>query len=564
MRVDATSEGIGGAIVRTITGNPNLQWTGRTLYDGVEPVALRSAHHQDIADAWPGQRGLLDGAALRLLLSDCSLYDLHAPTDETELFVFELLEQLRVESLAPSTLPGLRGNLQKHFLRWAEDFMNSGLTETGLGILLFTIAGMSWSRLNGHEVPDRMGDLMEATRANISPALGADLAGLKVHAACQALFIPHALAISRWVSETCKTALADAAGQQKPFKSRNHFMLRLTRPHDQSPTPPVAISGESASWQASHQRYRVFTKAYDAESRAINLIRLAQRSEIRQQMDVELAELRLNIPRLARLLKSRLSCPNQNHWIFGLENGFIDASRLAQIVSDPSQRDIFKAERQAADVDAAVTLLIDCSGSMKAHANALSLLIDALGRAFDTAGIPIEILGFSTRSWNGGRAQRDWQRAGRPPLPGRLNEIQHLIFKASHEVWRRGRQGLAGLRKFDLFREGIDGEALQWAAQRLLALPVSRKILMVISDGCPMDSATHQSNDNHYLDAHLRAVVSDLEAEGSIELYGLGVGLDLGCFYRHRLAIDLSEGISEALLLQIADMMTAGYAQHRH
>ncbi|MBM4455588.1 MAG: cobalt chelatase, partial [Verrucomicrobia bacterium] len=481
MRVDAASEGIGGAMVRTITGNPNLQWTGRTLYDGVEPVALRSAHHQDIADTWPAQRGLLDGAALRLLYSDCSLHDLHAPTDETELFIFELLEQLRVESLAPSTLPGLRGNLRKHFLQWAEDFMNSGLTETGLGILLFTIAGMSWSRLNGHEVSDRMGDLMEATRANISPALGADLAGLKAHADCQAQFIPYALAISRWVSETFKTAQADAAGQQKPFKSRNHFVLRLTTPRDQFPTPPVAISGESASWQASHQRYRVFTKTYDAESHAMDLIRFAERSEIRQQMDIELAELRLNIPRLARLLKSRLSCPSQNTWIFGLEHGFIDASRLAQIVSDPSQRDIFKAERQVADVDAAVTLLIDCSGSMKAHANALSLLIDTLGRALDTAGIPTEILGFSTRSWNGGRAQRDWQRAGRPPLPGRLNEIQHLIFKASHEVWRRGRQGLAGLRKFDLFREGIDGEALQWAAQRLLALPVSRKILVVIS-----------------------------------------------------------------------------------
>lgn len=564
MPIDAAFEGVGGAIVRAITGNPNLQWTGKTLYDGVEPIAIRSAHHQDISDTWPGQRGLLDGAALRLLYSDSSLYDFHAPSDETELFVFELLEQLRVESLAPGTLPGLRRNLRKHFLRWAEDFMNSGLTETGLGILLFTIAGMCWSRLNGHEVPDRMGDLMEATRANISPALGADLAGLKAHADCQAKFIPHALAISRWVSESCRAAMAEAAGQQKPFKSRNHFVLRLTAPYNEPPIPPVAMSGESASWQASHQRYRVFTKAYDAESHAIDLIRFAQRSEIRQQMDLELSELNLNIPRLARLLKSRLACPSQNHWIFGLEHGFIDASRLAQIVSDPSQRDVFKAEQQVADVDAAVTLLIDCSGSMKAHANPLSLLIEALGRALDMAGINTEILGFSTRSWNGGRALKDWQRAGRPPLPGRLNEVQHLIFKASHEVWRRGRQGLAGLRKFDLFREGIDGEALQWAAQRLSALPVSRKIIVVISDGCPMDSATHQSNDNRYLDAHLRAVVGDLEAQGAIEVCGLGVGLDLGCFYRRRLAIDLSEGISEALLLQIADMMTAGYTQPQH
>jgi cobaltochelatase CobT len=564
MRVDEAAEDIGGAIVRTLTGNPNLQWTGKTLYEGVAPVVLRSAHHQDVADSWPEQRGLLDGAALRLLHSDSSLYDCYAPNDKTELFVYELLEQLRVESLAPDSLPGLRRNLRKHFLRWAEDFMNSGLTETGLGILLFTIAGMCWSRLNGHEVPDRMGDLMEATRANISPALGADLAGLKAHADCQARFIPHALAISHWVSETFKTALADAAGQQKPFKSRNHFVLRLTPLRNESATPPVAISGESASWQAGHQKYRVFTRAYDVESHAMDLIRLAERNEIRQQMDFEITELGLNIPRLARLFKSRLSCPSRSHWIFGLEHGFIDASRLAQIVSDPSQRDVFKAEQQIADVDAAVTLLIDCSGSMKAHANSLSLLVDTLGRALDLAGIQTEILGFSTRAWNGGRAHRDWQRTGRPALPGRLNEIQHLIFKASHEGWRRGRQGLTGLRKFDLFREGIDGEALQWAAQRLLSLSVQQKILVVISDGCPMDSATHQSNDNHYLDAHLRAVVGDLEAQGAIVICGLGVGLDLGCFYRHRLAIDLSEGISEALLLRITDMMTAGYAQRQH
>jgi cobaltochelatase CobT len=564
VQVDAASERIGSAIVRTMTGNPNLQWTGKTLYDGVQPIVLRSAHHQDIADAWPGQRGLLDGAALRLLASDASLYSLHAPSDETALFVFELLEQLRVESLAPDTLPGLRQNLRKNFLQWAEDFIDSGLTETGLGILLFTIAGMCWSRLTGHEVPDRMGDLMEATRANISPALGADLAGLRTHADCQARFIPHALAISRWVSETLKTALAEAAGQQKPFKSRNHFVLRLTTSDDTPPVPPVATSGESPSWQASHQRYRVFTKAYDAEFHAAELIRPAQRAEIRQQIDLELAELHLNIPRLARTLKSKLSCVSQDQWTFGLEDGFIDASRLAQIVSDPSQRAIFKAERKIADVDAAVTLLIDCSGSMKAHVNFLSLLIDTLGRALDMAGIDTEILGFSTRSWNGGRAQKDWQRAGRPALPGRLNEIQHLIFKASHEPWRRGRQGLTALRKLDLFREGIDGEALQWAAQRLGALAASRKILVVISDGCPMDSATHQSNDHHYLDAHLRAVIADLESQGAIELFGLGVGLDLGCFYRHRQAIDLNEGISEALLLQIAEMITTHYGQRRH
>lgn len=558
-------EVMGGAVIRALTGNSDLQWSGKTLYEGINPIGLYAAHQQDVSDALADQRALLDGAALRLLHSDQKLHEAHSPEDEIEGLVYELLEQLRVESLAPENLPGLSHNLSNRFLKWAQDFIDSGLTETSLGILLFTISVTCWSRLNGKEVPDRMGDLMEATRANITPELGPHLAALRPNAGHQDRFCVHALAISRWVGEAISSAKADAAGHSKGFKSRNGFALRLHFEPPHAQTPPVAVSGESSSWQATGQQYRVFTRAYDLESDATDLVRSAQLSEFRAQMDEELLQCNFNIPRLARIFSERLSDPKRDRWQFGKEAGYIDSARLSQLVSDPDERLIFKEEENIAVMHTAVGILMDCSGSMKAHAQPLSLIIDALGRALDMAGITTEILGFSTLSWNGGRARRDWQRAGKPQYPGRLNEVQHLIFKSGLNQWRKGRRGIAALRRLDLFREGIDGEAVQWAYQRLAALPVSRRILVVISDGCPMDSATHQCNDDRYLDEHLRQVVGTLERQGAVEICGLGVGLDLGCFYRHRLAIDLSEGIDEGLLIEIANLITSYHLKtNRH
>lgn len=551
------NESARGAVVRALTGNGALQWSGKTLYEGIDPVGLLAAHQQDVSDELQSERALLDGAALRLLHSDRELHEAHAPKDEIEHLVYELLEQLRVESLAPESLPGLGHNLSRQFIQWGKNFVDSGLTETDLGILLFTVAFTCWSRLNGKSPPERMADLMEATRANITPELGHHLAGLRPNASDQSRYLVHSLAISRWVGVAIRSAKAQAAGHSKGFKSRNGFALRLHFEPPAAQPAPMAATGSSPAWQATGQHYRVFTRAHDSESEALGLVRTAQLAEFRAQMDNEIAELNLNIPRLARILRARLSDPVRDRWQFALEEGYLDAARLPQLVADPDERAIFKNEEDRPVMHTAVSVLMDCSGSMKAHAGALSLVIDALGRAMEMASITTEILGFSTLTWNGGRARRDWERAGKPSTPGRLNERHHLVFKSGVDSWRYGRRGIAALRRLDLFREGIDGEAVQWACQRSRSLPVSRRILLVISDGCPMDTATHQCNDDRYLDEHLRQVVSNLERRGDIEICGLGVGLDLGCFYRHRLAIDLSEGLSEGLLIEIVNLITS-------
>lgn len=548
---------LGGAVIRAITGNAELQWSGRTLYNGVEPVPLMAAHQADAHATLADQRALLDGAALRLRYSDAALHAANAPSDSVERLIFELLEQLRCESLVPQGHAGIVHNLKERFERWAREFMDSGLTETSLGILLFTVSLTSWTRLTGHEVDDMMADLMEATRANIVPELGSAFAGMKRDRQDQARFIAHALTVSRWVGRAVKSAEQQAPNNVARFKSRNGFALRLHFQFDPTSPAPRAEMGENKTWEATGQRYRIFTTAYDQECEARDLIRPAVLAEFRAHMDRDIAQCGFNIPKLARILQRRLGVIQREGWEFQQEEGLIDGRRLAQLVSDPLDREVFQRERNALTTDCVVGLLFDCSGSMKAHAQTTSMLADVLGRALTMAGVATEILGFTTASWNGGRAMQDWQRAGRPDAPGRLNEQLHVVFKSASTPWRRARSGIAAMRRAELYREGIDGEAVDWACQRLGRWPAQRRILMVISDGCPMDSATHQTNDLHYLDQHLKQVVSRYERNGSVTICGLGVGLDLGCFYRRRLAIDLRDGLDDSTLMKIIDLLSS-------
>lgn len=549
-------EALGGATVRALARDAGLQWSGQTLYRHTRVVPLLAPHQTDVDPGRTDQRALLDGAALRLRLSDAALHERGAPAEPVERLVFELLEQLRTESLVPDDWPGVRHNLEGRFLRWCQAFMASGLTETSLGILMFTVAVVVWSRLTGHEVPEAMADRIEATRAAVVPEIGSLLAGLRRHRTDQAAFLPVALALSEWVGRTVRSAQAEVPDGAARARRRSGFALRLPHlPTDAPPPPPVASSGESRSWTATGQQYRVFTRAHDREVEATRLVRAAQLAEFRAQMDRELVETGLNVPRLARVFQRALAQPQRDGWRFGQEAGHIDGARLARLVSDPQARAIFKDEQQRPHVSTAVAILLDCSGSMKAHARPVSLLVDALGRALDMAGASVEVLGFSTGAWNGGRARRDWQRAGCPEWPGRLNEQLHLVFKAGTQTWQRGRHGLAALRRPDLFREGIDGEAVEWACQRLQRLPVQRRILLVVSDGCPMDTATHQANDEHYLDQHLRQVVELQTRQGAVEIRGLGVGLDLGVFYPRRLALDPAEPLDDRTLHAVAGLL---------
>ena len=549
-------EAWGGAMLRAIAGDASLQWSGQTLYRGTTPIPQAAAHHSQVPVQQTDQRGLLDSMGLRLHWSDQALFQTHLPQDPVERMVFELLEQLRVESLVPEAWPGARENMRQRFVNWCQAFMDSGLTESSLGILLFTVAITAWSRLTGHEIPERMADLVESTRMSMACPLGRHWDGLRRFRDRQQQFVEPALAVSRWVGMAVRAAQEDAPRGAGGPRRRSSFALPLHFESQSQDGMPVAQSGDSRAWAGTAQSYRVFTREFDREVQAAELIRALQLAQFREQMDEELARSGLlQAGRLARYLQQRLASTQRNGWNFGLEEGHLDGSRLSQLVTDPQQRAIFKDEMQRPVNETAVTILMDCSGSMKTFAKPLSLLLDVLGRALEMAGASVEILGFSTQAWNGGRTRRRWQRDGQPQFPGRLNERLHIVFKDGAKPWRHARHGIAALRKPDIFREGIDGEAVEWACQRLRAKTAQRRILLVVSDGCPMDTATHQANDEHYLDQHLRQVLAAQERMGGVKVCALGVGLDLGVFYRQRLAVDLQHDIDEALLFSVAEML---------
>jgi cobaltochelatase CobT len=317
----------------------------------------------------------------------------------------------------------------------------------------------------------------------------------------------------------------------------------------------LAESGTSRVLEDASDGYRVFTRAYDREVEAASLVRAALLAEYRERLDVRIAAQGVNVGRLARQLKALLATPQADGWDGAQEDGRIDGRRLAQLVASPTERRLFRAERIEPVADCLVTFLIDCSGSMKGQIESVAMIVDVFVRALETAGVPSEVLGFTTGAWNGGRARRDWLRAGRPKHPGRLNEVCHLVFKAADTPWRRARRSLAALLKGDLFREGVDGEALDWAVSRMDGRPERRRLLLVVSDGSPMDTATNLANDEHYLDHHLRQVVQRHEAAGTVEIGGIGIGLDLSPYYGRAQAIDLASEVPNQVFREVLELI---------
>jgi cobaltochelatase CobT len=298
----------------------------------------------------------------------------------------------------------------------------------------------------------------------------------------------------------------------------------------------------------------VYSRAYDETRSVLSLVRPAQLREYRELLDRAVEASGVSARAIGRQLNRLLAEPHHDGWEGGRDSGLIDGRRLAQLVTTPAARNIFRAEASVPRTDTIVSFLVDCSGSMKAFSEPVAVLVDVFARALELAGVGCEVLGFTTASWNGGRVRRDWSRSGRPRNPGRLNEVRHLVVKSSDTRYRSARAAIAGLLKADLYREGVDGEAVEWARRRLEACEEHRRILVVISDGSPMDGATALANDQYYLDRHLRDVLAQ---QSSVHVSALGVGLDLSTYYDHCTALDLAEGTTRRVVSDVLATIAA-------
>ena len=301
--------------------------------------------------------------------------------------------------------------------------------------------------------------------------------------------------------------------------------------------------------------YKVFTRSYDETVNAEELCDPDELERLRSFLDKQLQALHGAVARLANRLQRRLLAQQNRGWDFDLDEGMIDAARLARVIVDPMHPLTYKQERDTEFRDTVVTLLLDNSGSMRGRPIMVAACCaDILARTLERCGVKIEILGFTTRAWKGGHSREEWLNALKPPLPGRLNDLRHIIYKAADAPWRRSRRNLGLMMREGLLKENIDGEALTWAHNRLLARPEQRRILMMISDGAPVDDSTLSVNSGAYLERHLRQVIEEIETRSSVELLAIGIGHDVTRYYRRAVTVTDAEELAGVMTEKLAEL----------
>jgi cobaltochelatase CobT len=301
--------------------------------------------------------------------------------------------------------------------------------------------------------------------------------------------------------------------------------------------------------------YRCFTTRFDETVGAEELCDPEELSRLRSYLDKQLQHLQGIVARLANRLQRRLLAKQNRAWEFDLEEGMLDPARLSRVIIDPFQPLSFKRERDTDFRDTVVTLLLDNSGSMRGRPiTVAATCADILARTLERCGVKVEILGFTTRAWKGGQSREAWLAANKPANPGRLNDLRHIIYKSADAPWRRARKNLGLMMREGLLKENIDGEALDWAHRRLLARPESRKILMMISDGAPVDDSTLSVNPGNYLERHLRYVIEDIETRSPVELIAIGIGHDVTRYYRRAVTIVDAEELGGAMTEKLAEL----------
>ncbi|RWE71569.1 cobaltochelatase subunit CobT, partial [Mesorhizobium sp.] len=301
--------------------------------------------------------------------------------------------------------------------------------------------------------------------------------------------------------------------------------------------------------------YKVFTTAFDETVGAEDLCEEEELDRLRAFLDKQLANLSGVVGRLANRLQRRLMAQQNRSWDFDLEEGYLDPARLVRVVIDPMQPLSFKQERDTKFRDTVVSLVLDNSGSMRGRPiTVAATCADILARTLERCGVSVEILGFTTRAWKGGQAREKWLKDGKPPNPGRLNDLRHIIYKSADHPWRRARRNLGLMMREGLLKENIDGEALLWAHNRLIGRPEQRKILMMISDGAPVDDSTLSVNPGNYLERHLRAVIELIETRSPVELLAIGIGHDVTRYYRRAVTIVDAEELAGAMTEQLASL----------
>ncbi|TCP43110.1 cobaltochelatase subunit CobT [Rhodovulum marinum] len=544
-------------------------------------------------------RGTADAFALRRRYHDGATHARYRPQGQMARDLYEAMETARCEAVGARAMPGTASNIDCVIAAEAAKRGYGQAREAGEVPLSVAAGYMVRQLATGRPLPEGAGNAMELWRGFIEDQAGGTLEGLEDVLADQAAFARFArqvitdLGYGDQLGEDPdfdeeedqedsaeseddapeeygeeqgeESEEADASPEQSQDDMQDAAQAHVSPddmadmemgeetelPDGEAPLEPPPPAPHSEA----DPEYKVFIPEFDEEIRAEDLAEPAELERLRAYLDQQLDPLKGAVGRLANKLQRRLQAQQNRSWEFDREEGILDAGRLARVVANPTTPLSFKVEKDTEFRDTVVTLLLDNSGSMRGRPISIAAICaDVLARTLERCDVKVEILGFTTRAWKGGQSRERWLAEGRAQAPGRLNDLRHIIYKSADAPWRRARENLGLMMKEGLLKENIDGEALEWAHRRMMARPEARKILMVISDGAPVDDSTLSVNAANYLEKHLRDVIAMVERRKAVELIAIGIGHDVTRYYQRAVTITDVEQLAGAMTEQLASL----------
>ena len=589
------------AAFRAISGHPDADLTyGTDSAKGAEgprvrvPLPSRELPVEEAACV----RGEADAAALKLRLHDAALHARRRPTGDVAPVLYDALEQARVEALGARKMTGVAENLSAAL---EERYRREGfgvIEDTTEATMPEVVRLMARQALTNAPPPPSARKAWEQWQPLLSAKVKRALINLERHAHDQAAYCE---AVRQLIADMDidlgdvdqaeggeesdeqggddqedgpETASEDIEGTGKLEQAISDSLAAdtgdmdlqesgeagegeaMTAPGGETPGDPgMKRQDGDLSNLPKEPFYKVYTEAFDEVTEAEQLCDPEELTRLRHMLDQQLVHLQGLIGKLANRLQRRLLAKQTRSWDFNLEEGMLDTARLDRIVTNPLTPLSFKQENDTEFRDTIVTLLLDNSGSMRGRPIAIAAMsADILARTLERCGVKVEILGFTTRAWKGGQAREQWIADGKPANPGRLNDLRHIVYKTADAPLRRARKNLGLMLREGLLKENIDGEALMWAHNRLIARAEQRRILMVISDGAPVDDSTLSVNAGNYLERHLRDVIDYIETRSPVELVAIGIGHDVTRYYRRAVTIMDVEQLGGAMMEKLTDL----------
>lgn len=546
-------------------------------------------------EAFTKLRGAADAMGLRIRYHDEQIHKDHMPAGPDARAVYDALEQVRCESLGSRRLNGVSQNLMALLEERCQSRGYEGVTEKNPAMLPDVIGLLAREHMTGEPTPDSAKPLVDLWRKDMEGKIGDKFRAMGDCALDQEAFSDLVFEMieeldlveddsqpmdseddnssdeagddasdegtdssdSEASDESAMTGMQGEAetGEESDFSDGGDEDMMAGAGEDEPAGPSMWDDVNRPNDPDPSLRYMPYTTEFDEVVDSEDLCDPEELNRLRHQLDQQLANLQGVVSRLANRLQRRLLAKQTRSWEFDLEEGLLDAGRLTRVVIDPVHPLSFKLERDTDFRDTVVSLLIDNSGSMRGRPITVAAMsADILARTLERCGVKVEILGFTTRSWKGGSSREKWVADGKPKTPGRLNDLRHIVYKGADQPWRRARKNLGLMLREGLLKENIDGEALMWAHQRLMGRPEQRRILMVISDGAPVDDATLSANPGNYLERHLRDAIDFIENRSDVEITAIGIGHDVTRYYRRAVTLIDAEELGGTMMNALADL----------